>query len=133
MNKFVSASQLAKRYSVHKSTIWRWVNLGILPKPIRFSEQCTRFPLEEIERRDAERIGEFPQTIQSSARKLDLSKCAGFDPKLEAKRDNYFQDFREANNPEDQREAMRGAASLTALREPSFVSDYERLLGIQDE
>ena len=63
--------------------------------------------------------------------KLDLSKCAGFDPKLEAKRADYFRQFHEASNPEDQREAMRGAASLTALREASFVSDYDRLLGIQ--
>lgn len=55
MTRFVSADQLAQRYSVDKSTIWRWAQRGIIPKPIRLSEQCTRWPLDAIERRDAER------------------------------------------------------------------------------
>ena len=55
MTRFVSAGQLADRYQVNKATIWRWVARDILPQPIRLSEQCTRFPLDEIERRDAER------------------------------------------------------------------------------
>jgi predicted DNA-binding transcriptional regulator AlpA len=56
MTRYVSAAQLAKRYDVNKSTIWRWVQRGdTLPKPIKLSEQCTRFDLDEVERRDAER------------------------------------------------------------------------------
>ena len=55
MTRYVSAGQLAERYEVNKATIWRWVKRDILPKPIRLSEQCTRFPLDEIERRDEER------------------------------------------------------------------------------
>ena len=55
MTRFVSAGQLAERYDVNKSTIWRWVRRDILPKPVKLSDQCTRFSLDEIERRDAER------------------------------------------------------------------------------
>ena len=55
MTRFVSAAQLAERYDVSKATIWRWVRRDILPSPIKLSEQCTRFDLQEIEKRDAER------------------------------------------------------------------------------
>ncbi len=55
MTHYVSAAQLAERYNVNKATIWRWVKRDILPQPIRLSEQCTRFPLDEIERREEER------------------------------------------------------------------------------
>ena len=55
MTQFVSAGQLAERYDVSKATIWRWVNRQILPQPIKLSEQCTRFRLEEVEQREAER------------------------------------------------------------------------------
>lgn len=55
MSRFISAAQLAQRYDVSKATIWRWVNRDILPPPIKLSEQCTRFDLEEIEKREAER------------------------------------------------------------------------------
>jgi prophage regulatory protein len=55
MNRFVSTAQLAERYGVSKATIWRWVNRQILPQPIKLSEQCTRFRLDEVEQREAER------------------------------------------------------------------------------
>ena len=58
MTRFISAGQLAERYEVNKATIWRWVQRGILPQPIKLSEQCTRFSLEEIERREAEHYRE---------------------------------------------------------------------------
>lgn len=53
--RYVTVTQLARRYSVDRSTIWRWVSRGSLPKPYRLSEQCTRWRLDEIEARDAER------------------------------------------------------------------------------
>lgn len=55
MPRYISAAQLARRYGVTKSTIWRWTKRGILPSPVRLSEQCTRWNLDEIEKRDAER------------------------------------------------------------------------------
>lgn len=55
MNQFLSDAQLAERYSVNRTTIWRWVNRGYLPKPVKLSPGCTRWRKDDIERRDAER------------------------------------------------------------------------------
>ena len=55
MTRYISASQLAERYGVDKSTVWRWAQRQILPAPVKLSEQTTRWKLDEIERRDAER------------------------------------------------------------------------------
>jgi predicted DNA-binding transcriptional regulator AlpA len=54
---YVSVAQLARRYNVVRSTIWRWVSRGELPPPVKFSDQVTRWRLDEIERHDAERAG----------------------------------------------------------------------------
>lgn len=57
MQRYVSDAQLAERYGVNRSTIWRWSSpqRGILPEPVHLSSGCTRWRLDEIERRDAER------------------------------------------------------------------------------
>lgn len=55
MRRYVSDRQLAERYGVHRATVWRWVQRGILPQPEQLSEQCTRWDLDEIERIDAAR------------------------------------------------------------------------------
>ncbi|WP_218157095.1 helix-turn-helix transcriptional regulator [Donghicola eburneus] len=50
MKTYLSAQQVAQRYSVHRTTPWRWVqNDKNFPKPIQFSEGCTRWALSEIE------------------------------------------------------------------------------------
>ena len=53
--KYVSADQLAERYGIDRSTVWRWAVRGILPQPIKLSEQCTRWKLDEIEQAEADR------------------------------------------------------------------------------
>ena len=53
---YVSDIQLAKRYSVSRSTIWRWTEKGILPVPVRISRCCTRWLLSDIEARDDGRL-----------------------------------------------------------------------------
>jgi predicted DNA-binding transcriptional regulator AlpA len=53
--RYVSVAQLAARYNVDKATIWRWSRKGTLPAPIKLSDQCTRWNLDEVERRDAQR------------------------------------------------------------------------------
>jgi predicted DNA-binding transcriptional regulator AlpA len=52
--QYVSDVQLAERYAVNRCTIWRWSKQGILPKPVQLSENCTRWRLDLIERRDAD-------------------------------------------------------------------------------
>jgi predicted DNA-binding transcriptional regulator AlpA len=58
MQRYVSDVQLAKRYDVSRSTVWRWASRGILPEPVRISPGVTRWRFDEIERRDAERDAE---------------------------------------------------------------------------
>lgn len=53
---YVSDQQLAERYSVSRATIWRWVAKGLLPKPCRLSEGCTRWSLQEVEAIEAKRF-----------------------------------------------------------------------------
>lgn len=66
-----------------------------------------------------------------SHRNLKLLK--GYDDDLETKRSEYFHKFCLAAEPCERRAAMRGMASLTSLRSATFISAYERSLGIPDE
>ena len=52
---YVRDTDLAERYSIDRSTVWRWARRGLLPIPIQISDGCTRWRLEQIEARDAER------------------------------------------------------------------------------
>jgi prophage regulatory protein len=45
---YYSDKCLAKKYSVCKATIWRWVKSGALPKPFKFSGGCTRWKNSDI-------------------------------------------------------------------------------------
>lgn len=57
MKRYISAGQLAERYGVDKSTVWRWAQRKILPAPVKLSEQSTRWDPDAVERGDAERAG----------------------------------------------------------------------------
>jgi len=47
-------TELAERYSISRSTVWRWVKRGTLPEPVRI-DGCTRWVIAEIEAFDAAR------------------------------------------------------------------------------
>ena len=55
IGQYVSDAQLGERYGVSRSTIWRWVKRGLLPPPISISPGCTRWNVEQVAQRDAER------------------------------------------------------------------------------
>lgn len=48
---FVTDKQLAERFGVHRSTIWRWEggNAEGFPKSIQLSPNCRRWRLADIE------------------------------------------------------------------------------------
>jgi len=54
---YVRDTDLAKRYSVHRVTIWNWARKGVLPLPVKISGGVTRWRLADIEAREAEREG----------------------------------------------------------------------------
>lgn len=41
--------QLAARYGVNRSTVWRWTQHGKFPQPVKLSAGCTRWKLAEVE------------------------------------------------------------------------------------
>lgn len=46
---YLSDSQVAARYGVHRSTPWRWAKTDpSFPTPITLSPGCTRWPLSEL-------------------------------------------------------------------------------------
>lgn len=47
---YLSDIQVAARYSVHRSTPWRWEKSDVtFPKPINLSAGCTRWKLADLE------------------------------------------------------------------------------------
>lgn len=53
--EYLSDKDLAHRYKVRRETVWRWVKIGSLPKPIRITGGTTRWKLSEIEALDQQR------------------------------------------------------------------------------
>lgn len=52
---YLSASQLARRYGVHITTVWTWARVGRIPQPVRLTPRTTRWRRDQIEASDAER------------------------------------------------------------------------------
>lgn len=48
-SEFASVKQLATRYRVSKSSVWRWSRSGNFPKPRKLSAGCSRWALDEVE------------------------------------------------------------------------------------
>lgn len=47
---YLSDTQVAARFGVHRTTPWRWLQKdSSFPKPISLSPGCTRWKAEEIE------------------------------------------------------------------------------------
>ena len=73
---YISVTQLARRFGVDRSTIWRWVQRGTLAQPIRFSDQCTRWRIEDVEifEREREQVKETLSTKRSILANAALSE-----------------------------------------------------------
>lgn len=47
---YLSDTQLAARFGVHRSTPWRWAKADpTFPQPVKLSPGCSRWKLSEIE------------------------------------------------------------------------------------
>ena len=54
LETFFSDKQLSLKYSVARSSIWRWVQEGTFPKPVRLTPGCSRWKLSDLEKWEAE-------------------------------------------------------------------------------
>ena len=50
---YFSAADLARRYRIHKITVWKWAARGRLPKPMKLSPGTTRWRSDLIESHEA--------------------------------------------------------------------------------
>jgi len=55
---FLNDRQLAARYGVHRTTVWRWVRLGTFPAPEKISEGCSRWRDDVIAAHEQRTAGE---------------------------------------------------------------------------
>lgn len=46
---YLSDVHIAKRYAIGRTTVWRWVQQGRFPQPVRLSNSCTRWRLADLE------------------------------------------------------------------------------------
>ena len=49
---WLTATQVAERYSVSVPTVWTWAREGRLPKPHKLAENTTRWRLSELDAHD---------------------------------------------------------------------------------
>jgi prophage regulatory protein len=46
---FYSDKDLAKRYRIHRTTLWGWVRKGNYPQPDRLSDGCSRWTNRKVD------------------------------------------------------------------------------------
>lgn len=46
---FLRDTEVATRYNISRSTIWRWVKADQFPKPIKFGASSTRWLITDLE------------------------------------------------------------------------------------
>ncbi len=59
----LTALHVARRLSISRRTVWRWLALGRLPQPLRLSSSKVLWQSEEIERFLAERAAQRPMKV----------------------------------------------------------------------
>ena len=52
---FWTDTELAARYSTHRTTVWRWAAEGKFPRPVKLSPGTTRWRGEDVAAFEAER------------------------------------------------------------------------------
>jgi excisionase family DNA binding protein len=49
MKQLATVKEIAEMLAVHPATVWRMVERGDLPPPIRMGSRCTRWSLEAVQ------------------------------------------------------------------------------------
>lgn len=47
--RYLRDFEVAERYGISRSSVWRWRKKGKIPEPIKFGEDSTRWSLSELE------------------------------------------------------------------------------------
>jgi|LNAP01.1.fsa_nt_gb predicted DNA-binding transcriptional regulator AlpA len=65
--KFLSDRDLAARYSIGRTTVWRWLADGRLPAPVQLTPGTTRWRLIDIEEFESKRLAASTAAAQEGA------------------------------------------------------------------
>jgi prophage regulatory protein len=57
---FLRDTQLAARYAVDRTTVWRWVRRGTFPPPAKLSEGCVRWRADAVQEWESRISGDLP-------------------------------------------------------------------------
>ena len=49
MNQYIRVKKVAEAIGISQSSVWRWVQAGILPKPIKLSKRTTVWRADEVD------------------------------------------------------------------------------------
>lgn len=55
--EFLTDRQVADRYGIKRQTVWAWSSAGTIPKPVKLSAGCTRWPLAALLAFEARKAG----------------------------------------------------------------------------
>lgn len=55
---WLTAAQVAERYSVSMPTVWTWAREGRIPTPHKLAENTTRWRLSELDAHDDKQAGQ---------------------------------------------------------------------------
>ncbi len=55
---YLTDRDIAARYSVHRTTPWRWAAQGRFPKPVKLSPQVTRWRASDVENWERRNLAE---------------------------------------------------------------------------
>ena len=47
---YIPDTQVANQFRVSRETIWRWVQNGNFPKPVKLSPGCSRWRIEDVQK-----------------------------------------------------------------------------------
>lgn len=51
---YLKTAQVAARYGISRTTVWRWIKAGRLPEPVMVGPGVRRFPIAALQRKDSE-------------------------------------------------------------------------------
>lgn len=55
-SNYLSDQDLADRFGICRTSVWRWLERGMLPQPVRLGPNTTRWRLADIEAFEAQRL-----------------------------------------------------------------------------
>ncbi len=51
---YLTTAQVAERYGISRTTVWRWIKAGRLPEPVLIGPGVKRFNIAALQRKDSE-------------------------------------------------------------------------------